>query len=969
MHLSAEHFAEFLATVHGHAPFPWQLRLVDQLAAADAWPDLLHLPSGAGKTAAVDAAVFHLALRHDEPGRAALRICTVVDRHLAVDHTFAHACRLAATLADRASAKGPGRHDVVAEVARRLATLAESPDRPLVAQHLSGGVPLEPEWARTPTQPVVLCSTVDQAGSRLLHRGYGISARMRSVHAGLIGTNTLVLIDEAHAAEPFRQTLEAIRTYGRANVRNVLMTATPPSAKDGQRRQELGLSDADLRNPVLARRLRARKPASMVKVARNRPIGPAFLRCVLAARQDLAQQGIANGAVAAVTNRADLARQVFEELRGRDDFDAVLLIGRCRRVQRESPAAERLAPFRTGAPERAKARPLVIVATQAIEAAVDIDLDALVTQAAPLDALRQRAGRLNRGGRDIRAPAWIVALGEDVGRSPDPLYGDRIRRTWEKCEELSTDATIDLGGAGPLADLPADEAAALATERQDAPVLMPTYLDLWSQTSPAPGVDPDVSLFLHGKATEAGDVSLVWRADIARADLRPAHAEALSRIVALMPPQAAEAVQVPVAAARAFLAGRRAQAGAVADIPGQHQDDNPDRSGRFVAFRWAGTDAGATGLVAATEIRTGDVLVLPAELGGCDRHGWHPGNRTPVPDVADRAAAAAPLGQRRIAVRVSRDVVDSTEDWQRLVTLLDRGDMPMEPDFASRVREALTAEAEQPAEARHLARRRSIRSALAALAERPDQLALHAYPSGFASAGGAVLVWNATARRPSRHDVSFPSTEDDARSHQALRSVSLDRHSEDVAQLAHHAAATLGLDAATVEDVALAARLHDAGKADRRFQAMLAGGDDWNVPPIPLAKSARASADAWRRAALPPRWRHEAHSVRMCVAQPGFLQANDPALVLWLVGTHHGLGRPFFGFAETAESPEVLPCLGVSSWPAPAAPGPESLAFTFRGETWPELFDTLRRRYGIWGLAHLEAIVRLADHRASEATA
>ncbi|MXY52166.1 MAG: type I-U CRISPR-associated helicase/endonuclease Cas3 [Gammaproteobacteria bacterium] len=962
MHLRAQHFAEFLVAVHGHAPFPWQQRLVDELAATDAWPDLLHLPSGAGKTVAVDAAVFHLALRHHTPGRAALRICTVVDRHLVMDHTFAHACQLAAALAQPANAaKGPKGREVVAEVARRLGSLAESPDRPLVAQRLRGGVPLEPEWARTPTQPVVLCSTVDQVGSRLLHRGYGVSARMRPVHAGLLGQNTLVLIDEAHAAEPFLQTLEAIRTYGRADTRTVLMAATPPSAKDGQARRKLALSDADLHNPVLVRRLRARKPASMVKVPRNRPAGPAFFKCVLAARQNLAQQGVANCALAVVTNRADLARRLFEELRGRDDFDAVLLIGRCRSVESESSVAERLAPFRTGAPERANARPLVIVATQGIEAAVDIDLDALVTQAAPLDALRQRAGRLNRGGRDIRAPAWILALGEDVGRSPDPVYGDRIRRTWEKCKELGADDTIDLGGTGPLATLTAEEGAALSTQRDDAPVLMPAYLDLWSQTSPAPGADPDVSLFFHGKGAAAGDVSLVWRADIALTDLRAAHAEALSRIVALMPPQAAEAVQVPVAAARAFLADRRPQAGAVADIPGQHQDDNPDRSGRFVAFRWAGTDAGATGLVAATEIRPGDVLVLPAELGGCDRYGWHPGSRAPVRDVADRAAA--PFVSRRVAVRVSRDVVYSAEDWRRLVTLLDRGDMPIEPDFASRVREELTPEADRPASPQ-----RSIRSALAALAEAPGGLAVHAYPPGLASAGGAVLVWSAAAQQPARHAVSFPSTEDDAGSHSAPCSVLLDQHSEAVAKVAGDAAATLGLDAATVEDVVLAARLHDAGKADRRFQAMLAGGDDWNVPPVPLAKSARASARAWQMAGLPPHWRHEAQSVRLCLAHPHF-QANDPALVLWLVGTHHGLGRPFFGFAETAEDPEVLPCLGVSSWPAPATPGPESLAFAFRGETWPELFDTLRRRYGVWGLAHLEAIVRLADHRASEATA
>ena len=59
-------FAGFFEAVHGYPPFPWQVRLMT-LVAEHGWPAVMDLPTGTGKTAALDVAVYHLALEAGLP--------------------------------------------------------------------------------------------------------------------------------------------------------------------------------------------------------------------------------------------------------------------------------------------------------------------------------------------------------------------------------------------------------------------------------------------------------------------------------------------------------------------------------------------------------------------------------------------------------------------------------------------------------------------------------------------------------------------------------------------------------------------------------------------------------------------------------------------------------------------------------------------------------------------------------------
>jgi CRISPR-associated endonuclease/helicase Cas3 len=202
------------------------------------------------------------------------------------------------------------------------------------------------------------------------------------------------------------------------------------------------------------------------------------------------------------------------------------------------------------------------------------------------------------------------------------------------------------------------------------------------------------------------------------------------------------------------------------------------------------------------------------------------------------------------------------------------------------------------------------------------------------------------------------------------RPVLLNTHCQGVSSRARRFAEQAGLAPALVEDIALAGFLHDGGKAHPAFKRLLYGGNELGaIGGPPLAKSTKLPgsrlewSEACRRAGFQQGGRHEVASLAFAEMHPKLAKAHSPELVLWLIGTHHGHGRPFFPAIDwPGQSEEIIEAdLGDGMVTATSS---RSAALTAK---WIDMFSRLEAQYGAWGLARLESILRLANHRQSEA--
>ncbi len=916
--VEAPGFDPFYRAVHnGREPFPWQVRLADQVDSTG-WPAEIGVPTGLGKTSCLDIAVWALARqagRAPTERTAPTRTWYVVNRRLLVDAAYDHGCRLQALLAnpagDEAREAAPASRQVLLAVADALTSIRGGAGAvPLYVTRLRGGADL---GARPPdpSQPAVIFATVPMFASRLLFRGYGTSTSMRPVDAALAGVDSLVLLDEAHLARPLRDLAGPLAECDPGNPEIVLpgqrsRPALVSLTATGDVKDAFVLDDADKAHPVVRQRLDAAKPVRLVETREKALVGQVVSEtaALLAGRHP--------SATVVFLNRPATARAVFEHMTAPEgkqapvlDADVELLTGRIRDREGDALRARLLDPVLgapAGRPDRmGRDRHLVVIATQTLEVGADLDFDFLVTEACGARALVQRLGRLNRLGQVDDAAATLVFARDAKGFG---IYRDEPRAVWERLRAAAADNTVDLSPrrAGDVLGPPED-----APDRVGE--LLPAHVWEWVKTTTAPEGEAPPELFFAGFDRDLARVTLSWRVVVPDdgCELRP-------------PVSAAEAVDVPLWEAREALAA--ITGGNVARL-------GPDR----VTIEQE---------VSVARLRPGDHVVVPAGAGGYDGHGWAPESKEPVFDVSLLRPPGLPL----IAGALT-SLIAPGEEREAMVQLAARLTDPPEPgeeaeraDLARDLRDCLVVAG--PNEAVDS-------KEWAALVD--GLLPEVAYPLD----GPGYLIRRSPRRNNEpklRSDVfdelSFTAT-----------SAALVEHLGSVGELAGRMAEALGFDAGLVEAATVAGRYHDLGKLDVRFQRWLnplAGATE------PVAKSSRPWFQ-WQRdrraAGWPQGGRHEELSRRLVKAWlKGREGTWDAELVLHLVVSHHGFGRPLVtGVADPT--------------PVAVSADIEGTRVSASGDLaevdWeqPARFRRCCEQYGYWGLALMEAVLRQADHQAS----
>lgn len=463
-------YQEFFSAATEKVPYAFQSALAER-----EWPETLVVPTGFGKTAAVVLAWLWKVRGGDTETPRRLVYC--LPMRTLVEQT---------EVAVREWIKAVGAEASLGEV---------------VVDVLMGGRERGrrvPEWIMQPQRPAVLIGTQDLLVSAALMRGYAVSRYRWPVDFALLNNGAFWVFDEVQltgAALATSAQLEALRrTLGVARgSRTLWMSATLDpewlrtvdfSPRDTWRPNDLGPIDLD----QARERWEAAKSLARLDVSTEDIAKKAIGYAEAVAREAVARHRPGKTTLVFV-NTVPRAQAVFKALRlVGAAADSLLVHSRFRPAER----AEQLA--RLKAPVSDKGR--IVVATQALEAGVDVSSAVMITEIAPWSSLVQRFGRVNRAGEENLSGAevrWIDLPNDALA----PYSAPEIDLARQRLAALDACGPADLASIKPSAP-----ERGQVIRRRD-------LFDLFDTDSDLAGFDIDISAYV--RETHDTDVRLFWR--------------------------------------------------------------------------------------------------------------------------------------------------------------------------------------------------------------------------------------------------------------------------------------------------------------------------------------------------------------------------------------------------------------------------------------------------------------------------
>ena len=951
-------FGEAFEALTGYEPFPWQARLFKQLSAGDL-PPAVDIPTGLGKTSVM--ALWLLA--RAAGARLPRRLVYVVDRRAVVDQ----ASDLAKNIREALS-----RPEL--EQVRQGMALG---DRPLAISTLRGKYVDNREWLENPAAPAIIVGTVDMIGSRLLFEGYGVSRRMRPYAAGLMGCDTLVMLDEAHLSRPFERLLRTIETGQRVPAANgaegvpgrftgphatavcpppfrvLPLSATLGDASGPER--PFTLDDDDRANEIVRARLEASKTLTIEELGKNTPLEDMLAERAWSLVPE--EGGPTTRSIRALIycNSRKVAEKVAETLRKRarkEAFEAeVILFVGGRRVYEREKAARQLKDHGliagSGAVPKA---PVFLVATSAGEVGVDLDTDHMVCDMVAWERMVQRLGRVNRQGA---GKARVLVIDQRLTDKNDKKRADKISIVRHAAVKRLLKALPQEGTNGHRADSAAltglrmrrnpimqKRIAEASTRTPLYPALTRPLIDAWAMTSLAEHTGrPEVGPWLRGWVDEQPQTTVVWRRFLpvrfegtgTGTRTFPRTDSEIEAFFEAAPPQGAESLETETWRVADWLKKRTrkllktAEKGVAAGlipsggVEGEDGDAIVAEAEGSALLAPLNSDSPVAFLLRGNGESEGTLSLRRISDSKTDELNRNLAGRKLVVDARLNGLNEGLLdASHDKPVSTIEDNWGKPEDWEEVTRIETReeGSLPV-------IRVRVLGEAT----------RTRLREERRDPERSPDpwQETL-AIPLHTSSEGDGVTAWLVVEKQ--RNEVA----DEEARAMAPIPQ-RLDEHQAWVASEAARIAVALGLPDEDQAMLRAAAFHHDDGKKASRWQRAFNApheGGPYAKTPGPLNRKVLNG------------YRHEFQSM-LDAEETGLdgLDRPDPRfdLALHLIAAHHGRARP------------VISIEGCDSLPPTAA--------AHRAHEAAMRFARLQRQWGPWGLAWWEALLRAADQRAS----